>query len=353
MAQLRLPHQAFADAVAALDWVSQNRVVLDAFRFDVGGQLTGFVDAVAARDRGVMNALAVSQARDLVLVRSADLRLVEQLESARVTWASQFESLAANFEAAYAPLRSLELTLLAEQVAGVTVPRAFVDRFPGGLGGGAARSLVLGRRTAAELKELSPADLEARPSPAASVFAQVTLVGVVSGVDADEGTATDVNEQRGVLLAESREALEERLSGEPVLLQKLRGCRAAIASPNNPDRAAQFSVSMRGLLQMLLERLVPLEELAAWAASVGLYTPGQKGGPTVRQNRLRFLGRDYESGPLGKFAVANASAGAQLIGLLDELVHRGGTLNDDELTHLQLHAELLVWSMIEHARFKR
>lgn len=304
--------------------------------------------AAGAADQALASEIAKLQGLGVTV--GLDLTLFDGLTGLQESWKGWVERVIGPSQAVAALAtsmsslqQSLDLSGLMRQVVGETSPQAFLERFPVALQRPAARLLVQERRSVRALEELPQEDLAAEPSPAASTFAQVTLVGTMAaGTDAVPSGAR-VRSKREELLSTVEDALARCLQGRPELLRKLMGARAALRDKNNPDRVAQYCISMRGLFERLVAQLAPASAVAHLAENKR----------SLRYNQLLYLAEiSGTSRALRRCIVAKVEFGVKVLDVVNGAVHGGCDLSADDLDALRLDAEQLIWQLVAHPRFQ-
>jgi hypothetical protein len=166
-------------------------------------------------------------------------------------------------------------------------------------------------------------------SPPVEYYRQVELL---KSVTTSEEQASDVDVVDAELTASLPKADVLLVAFDPSLQPLLAGAHESLRD-DNPDRVRHVTVSLRELLNHVLHRLAPDEQVQEWARDRGLVDVGR---PT-RRARLLYICRSMECDALGKFLEQDAQSTLALMNALNSGTH----VVTSQLTCGQLRALVL------------
>lgn len=147
--------------------------------------------------------------------------------------------------------------------------------------------------------------------PAIEVFNEAELARALAGTPVEEDAVEERVERRNQIADE----LDAELPGllrqlNPVLVRLLEGARQSRHGANI-DRARHVLVSLRTLIDELLDILAPVKDVKAWCGPDDLLDNGQ----VKREARFRYLGRNLKFGRLKRAFEADMKALNELYGI--------------------------------------
>lgn len=128
----------------------------------------------------------------------------------------------------------------------------------------------------------------------------------------------------------------------PVLVRLLEGARQSRHGANI-DRARHVLVSLRTLIDELLDILAPVKDVKAWCGPDDLLDNGQ----VKREARFRYLGRNLKFGRLKRAFEADMKALNELYGIMNGLHTPELEVGDKELDCIIVRVEgALRWAIL-------
>lgn len=171
--------------------------------------------------------------------------------------------------------------------------------------------------------------------PAIEVFNEAELVRALAGTSVKDDTVEEREVRRGQIVDELDAEVPDLLRQiDPALADKLEGAWQSLRG-NNVDRARHVLVSLRTLIDDVLNILAPEREVKAWCGPDDLRDNGQ----VKREARFRYLGRNLNFERLQRAFDADMKALNELYGVLNALHVGKLEIGDKELTCIIVRVE--------------